>query len=78
MKTFKYYPTKKKRSHSCWPIYNKNDVVEAKKNSLSTNDLSSIDSLCLSDDSMHKLARFVFSFLKIRRYLTYNGNVYKD
>lgn len=47
-----------------------------KKNSLWTNDLSSIDSLCLSDDSMHKLARFVFSLLKIQWYLTYNGNVY--
>lgn len=44
----------------------------------STNDLSSIGSLCLSDDSMHKLARFVFSLLKIQWYLTYNGNVYKD
>lgn len=77
MKAFKYYPTKKKRSHSCWPIYNKNMMLwRAKKNSLWTNDLSSIGSLCLSDDPMHTLARFVFSLLKIQWYLTYNGNVY--
>lgn len=81
MKAFKYYPTKKNVHTHVDQSITKIWCCGGKKTihfENSTNDLSSIGSLCLSDDSMHKLARFVFSLLKIQWYLTYNGNVYKD